>query len=122
MPVEIPIFHAGTQDYCDNLLLLFVNSTTECQTEPFGTQTISPTDYRCKMSSNKGVLVPNGFVCFDGLTSGSVATFLCNDGYTLVGHKHLICQNNGSWIGDTPQCKLDRKLIDNHKIIGQTLF
>ena len=117
--------HAGTQDYSNNIIVIiyyyrFVHTTTECQTESFGTQTISRTDSHCNSSSINSVLVPNGLVCFDGLTSGSVATFLCNDGYTLIGNKHQTCQNNGSWIGDTPQCKHDRKL--NYKILGQTLF
>ncbi|XP_022089100.1 E-selectin-like isoform X2 [Acanthaster planci] len=37
---------------------------------------------------------------------GGVASFICNDGYTLQGKSELMCEENGTWSGEVPTCVL----------------
>ena len=45
----------------------------------------------------------NGAVSVNGSTLGSVATFTCNDSYTLIGDATRTCQLTG-WSGSNPSC------------------
>ncbi|XP_038073805.1 sushi domain-containing protein 2-like [Patiria miniata] len=36
---------------------------------------------------------------------GGVASFTCDDGYTLQGDNELVCQENGQWSGEVPICE-----------------
>lgn len=35
---------------------------------------------------------------------GSTALYKCNDGYQLVGHRRITCQDNGEWNEQAPTC------------------
>ncbi|ELT94722.1 hypothetical protein CAPTEDRAFT_112484, partial [Capitella teleta] len=35
---------------------------------------------------------------------GTVATFSCDDGFSLNGNSEIICQANGKWSGSKPSC------------------
>ena len=86
---------------CQIYTLVYVYTTTECQSETLGTA-VSQKDTRCHTGSITSVEIPNGIVCFDGLIDGSIATYQCNEGYDLMGNNRLTCQLNGEWLGDVP--------------------
>ena len=46
----------------------------------------------------------NGAVSLTTTTYNSVATYSCNDGYTLVGDTSRTCLDDGSWSGTAPTC------------------
>ena len=48
--------------------------------------------------------IPNGMLCYTGLTPGSTATYSCDKGYELNGSSVLVCQANGLWNGTGPTC------------------
>ena len=48
--------------------------------------------------------IPNGMLCYTGLTPGSTATYSCDKGYELSGSGPLACQANGLWNGTGPTC------------------
>ena len=50
--------------------------------------------------------ITNGEVFTDGLDTGSVATYTCNDGYLLFGDKTRTCRD-GMWSGTEPVCVLN---------------
>ena len=45
-----------------------------------------------------------GVICYNGITVGSTAVYICDNGFVLVGNEARVCQSNGSWNGRTPQC------------------
>ncbi|XP_019863590.1 PREDICTED: sushi, von Willebrand factor type A, EGF and pentraxin domain-containing protein 1-like isoform X2 [Amphimedon queenslandica] len=47
----------------------------------------------------------NGGVRFDSLTKGSIATYICKNGFKLVGNKKRQCLKTGQWSGMEPICK-----------------
>ena len=47
---------------------------------------------------------PNGSVYVNGSTPGSIATYTCIDYFVLVGAASRVCQDNGQWSGNTPEC------------------
>ena len=52
--------------------------------------------------------IPNGVGCFDGTISGSVVSYQCDKGYTLVGNTNQVCLSNGTagnWSGEVPMCQ-----------------
>ena len=55
----------------------------------------------------------NGMVSQSGNSVGDTATFVCNDGYELVGSPVLTCQDNGTWDNSPAVCK--RELISNRQ-------
>jgi len=64
------------------------------------------------MPLNCGALsIMNGCVEYTNTTlgPGTVATFNCEDGYTLVGESSTTCligeNNNGVWSSNTPICQ-----------------
>ena len=46
----------------------------------------------------------NGQATLAGRTSGSTATYTCNNGYQLMGRQTRTCQNTGMWSGMAPTC------------------
>ena len=63
------------------------------------------TVFQC--NSTELVRPGNGNVSFDSLGLDSVATFLCMDGYDLVGNETRICTLDG-WSGSNPTCNESR--------------
>ena len=53
-----------------------------------------------------GVLQPplNGQVMVFGTTLGSQALYNCDEGYILLGSTSRVCESNGRWSGDEPEC------------------
>lgn len=54
-----------------------------------------------------GDLAPpmNGNVSVDGTVYESVAMYVCYDGYILMGERHRVCLDNGSWSHEQPLCE-----------------
>ncbi|XP_022089140.1 sushi domain-containing protein 2-like isoform X2 [Acanthaster planci] len=48
---------------------------------------------------------PNGAKEVSRSTLGGVASFTCDDGYTLRGESELTCQETGTWSGEVPTCE-----------------
>ena len=80
-------------------------NVTDCQTETLGTLLSDQADSICKHDSIGSVVIPNGVACFDGNISGSVLSYQCGDGYTLVGSTNRTCLSDGSWSGEVPDCQ-----------------
>ena len=56
--------------------------------------------------------IPDGVVCYNGTTIGSVAVHICNDGFILMGGEATrVCQSDANWNGSTPHCIQERKGI-----------
>ena len=52
---------------------------------------------------------PNGRVSLStGVFIGSRATYTCDSGYSLVGVSTRVCQNDGTWSGRAPICRIIR--------------
>ena len=47
----------------------------------------------------------NGQVSFNGTLFGSIATYMCNAGFDLIGNAQRMCQASGDWSGDEPVCQ-----------------
>ena len=47
----------------------------------------------------------NGVVVWTGCTSGSTATYSCNDGYAQSGVEARACLSDGSWSDVPPTCE-----------------
>ncbi|XP_073244634.1 uncharacterized protein [Porites lutea] len=50
------------------------------------------------------LLIANGFINGSGAMHGSLYTFKCQDGYSLVGHELLYCTEEGKWNASVPVC------------------
>ena len=50
--------------------------------------------------------IPNGTLCYTGLTPNSTATFSCDKGYELNGNSSAVleCLPNGAWNETFPNC------------------
>ena len=49
--------------------------------------------------------VVNGKVeTIGGTTFRSIAVYICDPGYLIVGNKSRVCQENGSWSREVPVC------------------
>lgn len=55
----------------------------------------------CPVLSNPA----NGQVLVDSRVFGSVAIYVCDDGFVLVGEGTRVCSENGQWSGTEPQCE-----------------
>ena len=49
--------------------------------------------------------IPNGDVTFASTDFGSIATYSCDFGFTLVGSNTRICQLGGQWSEKEPFCR-----------------
>ena len=36
---------------------------------------------------------------------GSVVSYLCSDGFALIGESEIVCGGEGQWTGSKPECK-----------------
>ena len=49
--------------------------------------------------------IPNGMLCYTGLTPGSTAAYSCDKDYELnEGNGTLVCQDDRMWSGTPPSC------------------
>ncbi|XP_078276408.1 C4b-binding protein-like [Rhinoraja longicauda] len=51
--------------------------------------------------------IPDGFVSYESLEKGGLATYSCHPGYVLRGTRSRICNERGWW-GPLPECQLVR--------------
>ena len=58
----------------------------------------------------------NGTVDSNGTYVNSVATFMCDEGFDLVGDRQRVCQLNGTWSNMVPVC--NRKLLPVYSDLG----
>ena len=64
-------------------------------------------------SSGSGSLsIPGGQVRYTGTNQGSVATYQCDEGYSLSGSGQRVCHSDGNWDGRVPECVFG-ELIDH---------
>ena len=88
----------------------------DCQIETLGNFS-NQTDLICKHNSVGHIDIPNGVGCYDGTISGSVVSYQCDKGYTLVGNTNQVCFSNGAvgnWSGEMPMCQSLGKFYDTH--------
>ena len=62
----------------------------------------------------------NGTVDSNGTYVTSVATFMCDDGFDLVGDHQRICQLDVTWSNMVPECL--RKLLPVCSNLGFQIF
>jgi len=60
--------------------------------------------------------VADGSVNIDGTMPGAIATYVCDDGFHLVGGAMLVCTSSGAWSDAPPECKADCPCFDNLKL------
>ena len=54
----------------------------------------------------------NGVVNYNGVTPGSTAQLVCNNGYAPGGDSnHRMCMSDGNWSGGTQTCRVTCKSI-----------
>ena len=68
--------------------------------------TVSGTCFNLPPLMNGVITYTDGLV--DSRPINTIATFTCDNGYTLTGGSFRACQNDGTWSGSAPtcQCKL----------------
>lgn len=88
------------------------NSLIVCLTGALGSLD-EEADPRCDAAPSGGsVTIKNGVGCFNRTLIGSVnrtfidsvASYQCDDGYSLSGNIQRTCLCDGSWNGSMPQC------------------
>ena len=47
----------------------------------------------------------DGSIIMPSTTTGSVVMYNCNEGFNITGPAKRICQPNGQWTGDDPECE-----------------
>ena len=85
-------------NYPDFVILI---QFTVCYLDDLGTNATNSTE------CGDGIMaadIPNGMLCYTGLTPGSTATYSCDKGYELSGTSVLQCQCNGTWNGTASNC------------------
>jgi len=52
------------------------------------------------------LFISGGVVCYNGTTIGSIAVYICNDGFVLLEGDEAtrVCQSDANWNGSIPQC------------------
>ena len=71
-------------------------------------QLLDSLDIDCQytmLRDSGSIPIQNGFVQYVGTSIGSLATYRCNEGYSLIGNSQRTCQSNGHWNGSTPECR-----------------
>ena len=91
---------------CNSGYELVGQSTRTCQNNGrWSGDAPTCTQIVCRNLSNP----PNGRVSLSiGVLIGSRATYTCNSGYSLVGDSTRVCQNDGTWTGRAPICRIIR--------------
>ena len=80
--------------------------TTDCTLDSIGASVSS----ECGEGEMAGD-IPNGMLCYTGLTPGSTATYHCDKGYELTGSSIVLeCLPNGAWNGTFLICTKSRQL------------
>ena len=77
--------------------------------------TISGTCYDLPPLMNGGITYTNGLT--DSRPINTIATFTCDNGYTLTGGGVRACQNDGTWSGTAQTCQGEFRYI-----LGASLF
>ncbi|PIK44033.1 hypothetical protein BSL78_19119 [Apostichopus japonicus] len=99
---------------CNRDFTLVGNSNRTCQRD----KTWSGSEPVCRELSDSApvlaethhcsfLLFPtNGVVAYyeERRIEGTIATYRCDDGYTLIGNKNRTCLREGSWSGSDPDC------------------
>ncbi|PIK46413.1 hypothetical protein BSL78_16732 [Apostichopus japonicus] len=99
---------------CNRDFTLVGNSNRTCQRD----KTWSGSEPVCRELSDSApvlaethhcsfLLFPtNGVVAYyeERRIEGTIATYRCDDGYTLIGNKNRTCLREGSWSGSEPYC------------------
>lgn len=63
-------------------------------------------DHRCEKLEKT---IPNGRVVIKPQNMfGGIATYECDWGYEIRGQKVRVCQGDGFWGGETPECVLSK--------------
>ena len=77
--------------------------TTDCTLDSLEA-TVSSDSSECG-ERNMTADIPNGMLCYTGLTPGSTATYHCDKGYELSGTSIVLqCLPNGVWNSVAPTC------------------
>lgn len=64
-----------------------------------------PANITCVPITCPSVLPPdNGFIAVDSNSYGEAMVFDCNEGFSIDGNDTLLCEEDGEWNGDMPQC------------------
>ena len=87
----------------------------DCVPEDLGNTVDTMLNSSCQSSQSPpsvgSVQIRNGIACYNGLLTGSEATYSCiNCGFRLQGDETRRCQRNGLWSGTTPVCQNDCKI------------
>ena len=53
--------------------------------------------------------IANGATSHNSGVEGSVTTFSCNSGYSMVGSPFTTCLSDGTWSLSLPTCKRERQ-------------
>ena len=48
--------------------------------------------------------IENGRRVLEGTSEGDTVTFICNEGFNLLGNRQVECGSDGDWIGSWPVC------------------
>ena len=48
--------------------------------------------------------IPNGHANGTGSLHGALFVFSCQQGYSLIGQKNLLCTEDGNWNASVPKC------------------
>ena len=74
---------------------------TECDPD------VLRTDPSPQEGAKNSVTVPNGAINYNGLAPSSVATLVCNKGYSVANEINRTCMSDGHWSDETLQCMKD---------------
>ena len=83
-------------------VIVFDVQCAACDAGDLGEEIDNVTKHKCATSLS--VSITNGVGCYSLVIVGSVATYQCDEGYSLSGDFQRTCQSNGSWNGRVPQC------------------
>ena len=62
-------------------------------------------DQRCAPNDVGSLRIPHGVICYNGTSVGSVASYVCDDGYQVSAtNNQQTCLVNGNWEGDILIC------------------
>ena len=50
-------------------------------------------------------LIKNALLYYDGTKNGDVLSYICQNGYYMVGYPSSVCLIHGIWSSKTPKCK-----------------
>ena len=59
-------------------------------------------DSRC--ADRSSLRISNGVVCYGGITAMSEAEYICDTNFLISDESLRVCQRDGFWTGETPQC------------------